>query len=67
MSTNSNRHFVAIRNQTYERLVAKGRFGESTSDLINRLLNQLEGKKSGSVNPGEDYQNQQSVNASDRK
>ena len=46
MSTNLNRHFVAIRNETYERLAAKGQFGESTSYLISRLLDTVEQKES---------------------
>ena len=62
MSTTS-RHFVAIRSQIYERLAAKGRFGESTSDLISRLLDQLEGKKVGSDVSMAGTQNPEVVNA----
>ena len=41
----STRHFMAIKGQVYERLAAKGTFGESASDLISRLLDLIENKE----------------------
>jgi predicted CopG family antitoxin len=37
----SRRHTVSIRHNTYEDLKSAGKFGESFSDLLSRLLNEL--------------------------
>jgi predicted CopG family antitoxin len=62
----SKRHSISIQSNIYTRLIQHGQFGESFSDLLNRLLNDVEGKKSGSVNLGEDYQNQGEASSIDR-
>jgi predicted CopG family antitoxin len=38
------RNTITIRNQVYSRLKQHGRFGESFSSLIERMLDQLEGE-----------------------
>jgi len=49
---------INLQSSTYDRLVKKGFFGESFSNLLDRILDDLEGKKIGSVNPTKNYQNQ---------
>jgi predicted CopG family antitoxin len=41
----SNRHTVSIRNDVYAKLLEYGKFGDSFSSLIMRILNQLEGEE----------------------
>lgn len=60
------RHSISIQSNIYTRLIQHGQFGESFSELLDRLLTDVEGKKSGSVNPGEDYQNQGEASSIDR-
>ena len=35
---------IGVSHEVYERLAKFGKFGESYSDVINRLLNELEKK-----------------------
>jgi predicted CopG family antitoxin len=44
----SKRHTVSIRHSTYEELKSAGKFGESFSDLLSRLLNELRGEENKS-------------------
>jgi predicted CopG family antitoxin len=39
----NHRNTITIRHQVYERLKRHGIFGESFSNLISRLLDELEG------------------------
>jgi predicted CopG family antitoxin len=41
----SQRNTITLRNQVYTRLRSRGRFGESFSSLINRILDEVEGGK----------------------
>lgn len=34
----SNRHTISIRHNVYEKLLEYGKFGESFSDLLTRIL-----------------------------
>lgn len=36
---------IGVNRDVYERLAKLGKFGESYSDVINRILNELEKKK----------------------
>jgi hypothetical protein len=42
MSTNNQRHTITINHITFLRLKSKGRFAESYSQLIMRLMDQVE-------------------------
>jgi hypothetical protein len=42
MSSRSGRHSLTINDTTFHRLKKKGYFGESFSDLISRILEELE-------------------------
>lgn len=44
-SSNKRRCTVLLREDVYQRLRNKGLFGESFSDLINRLLTETDKKK----------------------
>ena len=44
-SSNKRRCTVLLREDVYQRLRKKGLFGESFSDLINRLLTETDKKK----------------------
>ena len=44
-SSNKRRCTVLLREEVYQRLRKKGLFGESFSDLINRLLSETEKMK----------------------
>ncbi len=46
MSSNSIRHSLTINHITFLRLKKKGLFGESFSDLIARILDELETRNS---------------------
>jgi predicted CopG family antitoxin len=41
---------VGLREDVYVRLKDKGRFGESFSELVGRLLNDLEEEEEGIIN-----------------
>jgi len=41
-SSNKRRCTVLLREEVYQRLRKKGLFGESFSDLINRLLTEMD-------------------------
>lgn len=45
MNEESARHTITINHSTFDKLKNQGRFGESYSDLISRVLNQLESTK----------------------
>ncbi len=42
MNTTGIRHTITLGHQTFVRLKKKGMFGESCTDLVSRLLDQLE-------------------------
>jgi hypothetical protein len=42
MNQSSIRHTITLGDQTFVRLKKKGTFGESYTELISRLLDQLE-------------------------
>jgi predicted CopG family antitoxin len=44
-STNKRRCTVLLREEVYQKLRKKGLFGESFSDLINRLLTETDKKE----------------------
>jgi len=44
----SKRHTVSIRHSTYEELKSAGKFGESFSDLLSRILDELRGEENKS-------------------
>ncbi|MGH9925436.1 MAG: hypothetical protein ACRD5B_08655 [Nitrososphaeraceae archaeon] len=46
MKTKHERHSLAINHSTFLRLKEKGIFGESFSDLILRIIDELENKNS---------------------
>jgi predicted CopG family antitoxin len=46
MSAKSVRHSLTINDTTFQRLKEKGSFGESFSDLIARILDELETRNS---------------------
>lgn len=39
---NESRHTITINNSTFQKLKSKGFFGESYSELLGRLLRQVE-------------------------
>jgi predicted CopG family antitoxin len=41
----SQRNTITIRNNVYTRLRSRGKFGESFSSLIDRILDEVEGGK----------------------
>ncbi|MGB8025385.1 MAG: antitoxin VapB family protein [Nitrososphaeraceae archaeon] len=41
----NTRNTITIRNEVYTRLRSHGRFGESFSGLISRILDELKGGK----------------------
>jgi len=42
MSKLSKRHSISIKAEAYTRLTTQGKFGESFTDLINRLVDNIE-------------------------
>ena len=47
MNQISTRHTITLGHQTFVRLKKKGTFGESYTELVSRLLDQLEMNKPG--------------------
>jgi hypothetical protein len=46
MKTKHERHSLTINHSTFLRLKEKGIFGESFSDLISRIIDEVENKNS---------------------
>jgi len=46
MKTKHERHSLTINHSTFLRLKEKGDFGESFSELISRIIDELENKNS---------------------
>jgi hypothetical protein len=46
MNVKHLRHSITINHSTFLRLKARGFFGESFSDLISRIIDELENKNS---------------------
>jgi len=51
MHSNSVRHSLTINHTTFLRLKKKGFFGESFSELISHILDELEGRNSKMEEP----------------
>lgn len=43
----NDRHTITINNEAYRKLKEKGIFGESYSELVTRLLDELDGTNGG--------------------
>jgi|SRR5215469_11137245 len=52
------RHTLSIRDPIYEQLKNKGKFGESFSDLLSRLLNESSERDGGNLAAGRVKANQ---------
>ena len=42
MSTSNKRRTITLKDEVYSRLTKQGRFNESFSELMTRILNELE-------------------------
>ena len=45
MNEENERHTITVNNSAFKKLKNEGRFGELYSELISRILNQLEATK----------------------
>ncbi len=52
MNMMNARHTISIHNNVYSRLVKKGKFGESFTELISRLLDFVEQQEKTTGNVG---------------
>ena len=45
MNTSSKRRTITLKNEVYSRLSKEGEFNESFSELVSRILNELQKRK----------------------